>query len=91
MLRQFFFFSWFLAPSKILTADKLAVQKKLAFCPFCDQEQETAVHLCLHRTFVQEVSMLVRNWVQPVPVPSVHSPTAAEIEWSFSAFHQHGV
>jgi hypothetical protein len=31
-------------------------------CPLCDQENETADHLCLHRVFAQEVWVLVAEW-----------------------------
>ena len=50
--------------SKILTADKLI---KRAWpcdpnCPLCDQEAETAAHLCLDCVFAQEVSHLMQVW-----------------------------
>ena len=58
------FFAWLLIQSKILTADKLI---KGAWpcdpnCPFCDQEPETAAHLCLHCVFAQEVWFLIQGW-----------------------------
>jgi len=58
------FFAWLLVQSKILTADKLI---KRAWpcdpnCPLCDQEPETAAHLCLHCVFAQEVWFLIQGW-----------------------------
>jgi len=43
------FFTWLLLQSKILTADKLLLRNWPCnpICSFCDQELETAVHLCL--------------------------------------------
>lgn len=58
------FFAWLLVQSKILTADKLI---KRAWpcdpvCPLCDQEQETAAHLCLDCVLAQEVWYLMQVW-----------------------------
>ena len=52
------FFTW-------LTADKLALRHWPCnpICPLCDQDAETAVHLCIHCPFAKEVWMLVKNWV----------------------------
>ena len=45
------------------------------FCCLCDQEQETAAHLCLHCCFAQEVYWwLVHMWSDgliSIPVPGV--------------------
>ncbi|WVZ83433.1 hypothetical protein U9M48_030579, partial [Paspalum notatum var. saurae] len=43
------FFMWLLIQANILTADKLALRNWLCnpVCVLCDQQQETAVHLCL--------------------------------------------
>jgi hypothetical protein len=76
-----------------LTADKHGVQKRLAFCPFGDQEQETAVHLSPLLLCSKGLWMMVHNWVQSVRIPSIHSPrTAAEIKLNGASayFHQHG-
>jgi hypothetical protein len=36
----------------------IASQKML-----CDQEAETAAHICIHCPFAKEVKLLVKNWV----------------------------
>ena len=57
-------FAWLLVQDKIQTADNLT-RKGIAcnsICCFCDQEQESAAHLCLHCVFAQQVWNLVQNW-----------------------------
>jgi hypothetical protein len=58
------FFAWLLVQRKILTADKLIARNRPCdpMCSLCDQEQETAEHLCLHCVFAQEVWLLVHQW-----------------------------
>lgn len=56
------FFAWLLVQAKVLTtADKLLVRNWPCnpICPLCDQEPETAFHLC---PFAKEVWNLVRSW-----------------------------
>jgi hypothetical protein len=57
-------FAWLLVQQKILTADKLIARNWPCdpVCPLCDQEQQTAEHLCLHCVFAREVWMLVSGW-----------------------------
>jgi len=63
------FFTWLLLQSKILTADKLLLRNWPCnpICSFCDQELETAVHLCLSCCYAKEVWHLVCNWAQLEP------------------------
>jgi hypothetical protein len=58
------FFAWLLVQRKILTADKLLARNWPCnpMCPLCDQEDETARHLCLQCVFAQEVWVLVAAW-----------------------------
>jgi exonuclease III len=57
------FFAWLLVQCKILTADKLLARgwPCQPNCSLCDQEEETAEHLCLRCVFAQ-VWMLVSQW-----------------------------
>jgi hypothetical protein len=59
------FFAWLLVQAKILTADKLALRHWPCnpICSLCDQEAETAAHICIQCPFAKEVWMLVKNWV----------------------------
>jgi hypothetical protein len=66
------FFTWLLVQRKILTADKLLARNWPcnSVCPLCDQEAETAEHLCLQCVFAQEVWLLVAAWSEnAVQVP----------------------
>jgi hypothetical protein len=57
------FFVWLLVQGKILTADKLLVRNwPCNSTTVCDQEFETAKHLCLQCVFAQEVWVLVAAW-----------------------------
>jgi len=58
------FFVWLLIQAKILTADKLSQRNWPCnpVCVLCDQEPETAIHLCLKCPFALEVWELVRSW-----------------------------
>jgi len=58
------FFSWLLVQGKIQTADNLLAKgvECNPVCVLCDQENETAAHLCLHCCFAQEVWWLVHTW-----------------------------
>ena len=58
------FFAWLLVQTKILTADKLEARNWPCEqnCVLCDQERETAAHLCLHCPFAKQVWLLVSNW-----------------------------
>jgi hypothetical protein len=58
------FFAWLMVQRKILTEDKLLSRNWpcLPICQLCDQELETAEHLCLHCVFAQEVWFLVTQW-----------------------------
>jgi hypothetical protein len=58
------FFAWLLVQRKILTADKLLARNwpRNPMCPLCDQEDETAGHLCLQCVFAREVWVLVAAW-----------------------------
>ena len=59
------FFAWVLLQRKILTADLLSARhwQGPATCPLCDQEPETACHLCLQCYFAREVWFLIGNWM----------------------------
>jgi hypothetical protein len=66
-------FAWLLVQNKILTADKLQVRNWPSdpICRLCDQELETAQHLCLHCVYAQELWHLVSGWTNGrVQVPS---------------------
>jgi len=58
------FFSWLLLQTKILTADKLIKRNWPCdpVCKLCDQEQETAIHLCLGCVYAREVWTLMEDW-----------------------------
>ncbi|CAN6171901.1 unnamed protein product [Urochloa humidicola] len=58
------FFTWLLVQQKILTADKLIARHWPCdpICTLCDQEQETAAHICLHCVYAQQVWVLVAKW-----------------------------
>jgi hypothetical protein len=51
------FFAWLMVQEKLQTADNLLVKGTACdpVCCLCDQELETAKHLCLHCCFAQEV------------------------------------
>lgn len=66
-------FAWLLVQNKILTADKLQVRNWPSdpICRLCDQELETAQHLCLYCVYAQELWHLVSGWTNGrVQVPS---------------------
>lgn len=58
------FFAWLFVQGKILTADNLVRRNWPCnpICSLCDQELETAAHLCLTCSFAKEVWFLVANW-----------------------------
>jgi hypothetical protein len=58
------FFAWLLVQTKLLTADKLTKRNWPCNeqCCLCDQESESAAHLCLHCPFAREVWALVAIW-----------------------------
>jgi hypothetical protein len=66
------FFAWLLVQQKILTADKLMARNWPCNpnCVLCDQELETANHLCLQCVFAQEVWLLVAGWTDGL----IHPP-----------------
>jgi hypothetical protein len=65
------FFMWLLIQAKILTADKLSQRNWPCnpVCVLCDQEPETAIHLCLKCPFALEVWELVRSWTNNLIMP----------------------
>ena len=66
------FFAWLLVQSKILTADKMVARHWDCnqTCPLCDQERQTALHLCLHCSYAKEVWQLMSRWTaEQVLVP----------------------
>ena len=65
------FFVWLLIQAKILTADKLSQRNWPCnpVCVLCDQEPETAIHLCLKCPFALEVWELVRSWTNNLIIP----------------------
>jgi hypothetical protein len=81
------FFTWLLVQEKIQTADNLLIKGVECdpVCCLCDQELESAAHLCLHCCFAQEVWCLVHAWSQGligIPVQGVEVP-----EWWNSTVH----
>jgi hypothetical protein len=58
------FFAWLLLQCKLLTADKLLKRNWPCnpLCPLCNEQEETAEHMCLHCVFSQEVWLLVSEW-----------------------------
>jgi len=70
------FFAWLLVQGRIQTADVLLPKGVQCnpICCLCDQEPETAAHLCLHCCFAQEVWWQVHLWSDGLictPSPSV--------------------
>jgi hypothetical protein len=60
---------------KILTADKLLARNWPCdpICQLCDQELESAEHLCLQCVYAQEVWLLVTQWTDDlVCIPGRH-------------------
>jgi hypothetical protein len=64
-------FVWILLQNKILTADNLAKRSwpHNPACILCDQEFETAVHLCKDCIFTKEVWMHLSRWLQFQSLP----------------------
>lgn len=58
------FFAWLLVQEKIQTADNMMLKGIHCnpICSLCDQELESASHLCLHGCFAQQVWSLVQTW-----------------------------
>lgn len=80
-----FFFAWLLVQSKLLTADKLVIRSWSCnpICPLCDQVPESAVHLCLHCVFAQELWLLVSTWTNGlVTIPA--AGLSLELWWNSS-------
>jgi hypothetical protein len=78
-------FAWLLVQNKILTADRLQARNWSCdpICRLCDQELETAQHLCLHCVYAQEVWHLVSGWSDGlVQVPS--RTVAVECWWNLA-------
>ena len=70
------FFTWLFDQGRIQTADILLPKGVVCnpICCLCDQEQETAAHLCLHCCFAQEVRWRVHLWSDGListPAPGV--------------------
>ena len=70
------FFAWLLVQGKLQTADNLLLKgiQCNTICCLCDQELESASHLCLHCCFAQQVWFLVCSWSQELislPTPNV--------------------
>ena len=79
------FFTWLLVQGKIQTADNLLAKGVVCnpVCVLCDQEFETAAHLCLHCCYAREVWWLVRTWsggLINIPVQGVE----VQDWWNFS-------
>jgi hypothetical protein len=57
-------FGWLLVQNKILTADCLLARNWPCdpVCSLCDQEFETAAHICLQCVYAQQVWVLVSFW-----------------------------
>jgi hypothetical protein len=67
------FLTWLLVQEKLLTADKIQARNWQCnpSCALCNAEQETAVHLCLHCSFVMQIWELVRVWSRgSISIPS---------------------
>lgn len=78
-------FTWLLVQGKILTADMLMIRNIQCnpVCALCDQEYETAAHLCLHCVFAREVRALVVSWSESVIVAPVVG-MELEVWWNLS-------
>ena len=84
------FFTWLLLHSKLLTADKLMIRNWPCnpICSLCDQEFETALHLCFNCSYAKEVWHLVFNWAHLDP--SSLLPDCDDIQtWWASVIQQH--
>jgi hypothetical protein len=59
-------FAWLLVQGRILTVENLMVRNIQCdpVCALCDQDLETARHLCLHCVFAREVWVLVADWTR---------------------------
>jgi len=60
------FFTWLLVQERLHTADVLLLKGVQCnpVCSLCDQQQETAVHLCLHCPYAREVWWHVQEWTE---------------------------
>src|SRR5207244_3941864 len=68
------FFAWHLIQSKILTADKIQARNWPCnqTCVLCDQEDETAIHLCFNCSFAKQVRDLVKSSANNMIVMPIH-------------------
>ena len=72
------FFTWLLIQAKILTVDKLLQRNWPCnpVCSLCDQQPETALHLCVLCPFALEIWSLVKSWAGDcisLPTPGVQT------------------
>ncbi|WVZ67318.1 hypothetical protein U9M48_016414 [Paspalum notatum var. saurae] len=77
------FFMWLLVQAKVLTADKLALRHWPCnpICVLCDQQQETALHLCLLCPFALQVWESARVWSNNLILPPVVDCLSVEDWW----------
>jgi hypothetical protein len=81
-------FAWLFIQTKIFKADKLLLRDWPCnpVCVLCDQNLETALHLCIKCPFGLEVWEKVRSWMKNLVVPP--SPNTQNIDlWWDSALH----
>ena len=55
------------------------MQSEYPICCLCEQEQETAAHLCLHCCFAREVWWMVHPWTDGLI--SIPEPNALVEDW----------
>ncbi|WVZ55170.1 hypothetical protein U9M48_005869 [Paspalum notatum var. saurae] len=78
------FFTMLLIQAKILTADKLILRQWPcnSMCVLCDQEEETALHLCLKCPFALEVWEALRQWSNNLLLPPPPHVGSIEDWWT---------
>uniref|UniRef100_A0A0A9GFD1 Reverse transcriptase zinc-binding domain-containing protein n=1 Tax=Arundo donax TaxID=35708 RepID=A0A0A9GFD1_ARUDO len=78
------FFAWQMVQNKLLTADRLAARNWPCnqICRLCDQEEETAFHLCIQCSFTKEVLEIIRVWTNGMLRPPEINDVSVQTWWN---------